>query len=176
MKKRLIWIVVLGILGLAADQGSKIWARDTLKGQPSITLIQDYLYLEYHENPGSAFGLLRSVPGARYILIGVGLLALILVWSMIRKVEHRRTMGDIAFALVAGGAVGNLIDRIYIGRVVDFVVMHWQHSFIWPAYNVADALLVVGVALMILVLGRAPDGAKAPARPRSAKGKKKKAR
>ncbi len=105
MKKRLILIFVLGALSLAADQGSKIWARDALQGKPSITLIQDYLYLEYHENPGSAFGMLRDVPGARYILIGVGILALFLVWTMIRKVEKRRTMGDIAFALVAGGRV-----------------------------------------------------------------------
>ncbi len=174
MKKRLILILVLFLLSLAADQGSKMWARDTLKGKPSITLIQDYLYLDYHENPGAAFGMLRNVPGARYILIGVGLLALVLVWTMIRKVEKRRTMGDVAFALVAGGAIGNLIDRVYIGRVVDFIIMHWQRSFSWPAYNVADALLVVGVALMILVLGRTPDAAKPAKKTKQGKQSKKK--
>jgi len=92
----------------------------------------NYLELEYHENPGSAFGLLRSVPGARYILIVVGVIALILVWTMVRRVERWRTVANLAFALVAGGAIGNLLDRIYLGRVVDFVVMHWQRRFIWP--------------------------------------------
>lgn len=125
-----------------------------------ITVLEGYLDLEYHENPGSAFGLLRNVPGARFILIGVGVLALVVVWRMIGKVEHRRRMADVAFALVAGGALGNVWDRIFIGRVVDFILMHFHRKYIWPAYNVADVALVVGVGLLILVLGRKKESSK----------------
>ena len=161
MKNRILLIVIVTLLALAADQGSKWWARGSLRGAPAITIIPGYLDLAYHENPGSAFGLFRNVPGARFILIGVGLVALVMVWFMLRNVGKGRTVADLAFALVAGGAVGNLLDRIYIGRVVDFIVMHWHQKFSWPAYNVADAVLVVGVGLLVIVLGRKPQAARA---------------
>jgi signal peptidase II len=86
---------------------------------------------------------------------------------MVRKVERRQGWADVAFGLVLGGAVGNIADRVYLGRVVDFVVMHWQRKAVWPAYNVADAALVVGVAMLILVLGRKPEAR--PARPAQGK-------
>ena len=188
MKRQVVLIAIVFVCSLAADQAAKLWVRGNLCSelcptkltsiawarpccQPSrpIVLIPKYLQLEYHENPGSAFGLLRNVPGARYILIGVGVLALVLVWSMVRKVERHRTVANVALALVAGGAVGNVLDRIYLGRVVDYVVMHWQHRYAWPAYNVADGALVIGVILLILVLGRSPEPARGKAKARSAR-------
>lgn len=161
MKKRYLLIILLAILTIGADQATKWWARSTLKGAPAKVIVPDYFSLEYHENPGSAFGMFRNFPYARYLLIGVGVIALILVWTMIQKVEKRKTIADIAFALVAGGAIGNQVDRIYIGRVVDFILMHWQRKYFWPAYNVADTALVVGVILLILVMGRKPEAATA---------------
>lgn len=160
-RRRVIVIAVAALLALAADQATKWWARSSLKPRRApIVLVEGYLKLEYHENPGSAFGLLRDVPGARYILIGIGVAALVLVGSMVRKVERHHTWADAGFGLVLGGALGNIADRIYLGRVVDFVIMHWQGKYAWPAYNVADAALVAGVALLILVLGRKPEAAK----------------
>ena len=158
-RRRVIVIAVTALLALAADQVAKHWARSSLKGRPPIVLIKGYLELEYHENPGAAFGLLRNVPGARYILLGIGIAALVLVGSMVRKVERHHTWADVGFGLVLGGALGNIADRIYLGRVVDFILMHWQRKYVWPAYNVADAVLVAGVALLILVLGRKPEDA-----------------
>jgi len=139
-----------------------------------LVLIDGYLELEYFENPGSAFGLLRNVPGSRYILIGVGLVALVVVWRMTRAVTQRQRMADVAFALVASGALGNIWDRVYIGRVVDFIVMHFHHKYTWFPYNIADAALVFGVGLMVLVLGRKPDAAATPtARGRDKGGRRK---
>jgi signal peptidase II len=158
-KKRIITIAILIVATIAADQLTKVWARGSLKGQPATTIIPGYLDLEYHENPGAAFGLLRSVPGGRYILILVAVVAIVLVWRMVAQATHRRRMGDVAFALVVGGALGNVVDRIHIGRVVDFILMHFHRKYVWPAYNVADIALVVGVGLLILVLGRRPEGA-----------------
>jgi len=161
VKRRLIVMGVVTLVTLAADQLTKQAVRTHLKGRPTVDLIDGYLALEYHENPGMAFGIGRDWPGGRYILIGIGVLALFFVWRLVRQVERRRLAADIAFGLVAGGAVGNLIDRFYLGRVVDFVVMHWQRKAQWPAYNVADAALVAGVALLLLVLGRSDKTAKA---------------
>jgi signal peptidase II len=159
VKNRIILIVVVAILSIGGDQAAKWWARDNLKDAPMIKIVDGYLDLTYHENKGSAFGLLRNVPGARYILIGVGVFALIFVGAMVRKVERFHTAADLGFGFVIGGAVGNLLDRIYNGRVVDFVLMHWKDKVAWPVYNVADAELVAGVALLILVLGRKPETA-----------------
>ena len=177
MKNRIILIAILAIVTLVADQATKRWARASLRGTPAVEVIPGYLDLEYHENPGSAFGLLRNVPGARFILIGVAALAIVVVWRMVSQAQHRKRMGDVAFALVVGGAIGNVVDRIYIGRVVDFILMHFHRKYVWPAYNVADVALVVGVGLLILVLGRRPEGAArqgGKARGRGSPGKRKK--
>lgn len=171
MNKRVVLILTVALLSLGLDQGTKQWARSELKGQPHIEVIKGYLDLEYHENPGAAFGFLRSVPYARWILLGFGVLAMALVFHMIRTVPAGKGQraADLAFSLVAGGAVGNMVDRVYIGRVVDFIIMHWQRKYVWPAYNVADAALVAGIILLILVLGRNPPPE--PAKKGKGKGK-----
>lgn len=172
MRNRIILIALLALATVAADQMTKVWARGSLRGQPVTTIIPGYLDLEYHENPAAAFGLLRGVPGARYILIGIAVLAIVVVWRMVAQLQHRRRMGDVAFALVVGGAIGNVVDRIYIGRVVDFILMHFHRKYVWPAYNVADIALVVGVGLLILVLGRRQEGQPSGGRGKNKKRKK----
>ena len=176
MNRRLILIAIVVLVTLALDQGTKQWARAELQGRPATTIVPGYLDFEYHENPGSAFGLLRDVKYARYILIGVGLLALVLVWTMVRQVKTGQRVADISYALVAGGAVGNLIDRVYIGRVVDFILMHFHRKYIWPAYNIADVALVAGVILLVLVLGRKPEAAGVKATHKGRRSGKKKGR
>jgi signal peptidase II len=134
------------VLSLAADQGSKIWARAVLKPKypDVITVISGFWDMRYSENPGSAFGLFRGIPGARYLLFIVGIAALFVVWNYLKKAppDARRLAAELG--LLAGGALGNIIDRVAVGRVTDFVV--WRvgvHE--WPTFNVADAALVVGV-------------------------------
>ena len=114
MRNRVILIAVVSLLVLAADQGTKLWARDSLRGNAGITVVRGYFDLEYHENRGMAFGLGRNLPAARYLLIGLGIAVLWFVWRVVRRVESRRKTADIAFALVAGGALGNIIDRLYL--------------------------------------------------------------
>lgn len=152
-KKRIATIVILGILVLAADQLTKAWARSALRDKPAISLIDDYLLFKYYENPGVAFSLGRDLPYGRVILIVVGLAVLVLVWRAVRQVERRQKTADVAFALIAGGAIGNIVDRAWIGRVVDFIVMHWRQRHFWPAYNVADIALCVGVGLLLIAIG-----------------------
>ena len=157
VKKRLILILLFALLSLGLDQASKIWARTSLRGQAPVRVVDNYLMFEYHENPGMAFGIGRNLPGRRFILVGVGILVLIIVWRIVRQVEKRQRLADIAYGLVAGGAVGNIIDRLWLGRVIDFIVMHWKHKHSWPAYNIADAVLVVGVGLLLIAIMREPQ-------------------
>lgn len=160
MKQRLLWIIVFALLTLAADQASKIWAHKSLRKKPPVVLVNNYLLMEYHENPGMAFGIGRKLPGRRFILIGVGLVVLFIVSRIVRQVKNKQKLADIAFGLIVGGAVGNIVDRIWLGRVIDFIVMHWKYKHSWPAYNIADAALVIGVGLMLIALSREPKPTK----------------
>ena len=140
------WFAFVFALSLALDQGSKVWARHVLRPiYPAVkTVIPGFFDLRYSENPGSAFGLFRGVPGARYLLFVIGIGALIIVATYLRKAapEARRLGAELG--LLAGGALGNVIDRIMYARVTDFIV--WKAAgHEWPTFNIADAALVVGV-------------------------------
>jgi signal peptidase II len=100
-------------------------------------------------NPGSAFGLFGSLSVGRVLLSIVGIAAVVAMIVMLKKSRNDQRVLHWALALVAGGAVGNLIDRIYYGVVTDFV--SWDLKFmVWPTFNVADIVLVVGVGLMFI--------------------------
>jgi signal peptidase II len=140
------WFVIAFVLALALDQGSKLWARHSLHPiYPSVvTVIPGFFDLRYSENPGSAFGLFRGLPGARYLLFVVGIGALIIVANILRKARPEARRLGVELGLLAGGALGNVIDRILYGRVTDFVV--WRiGTHEWPTFNIADAALVLGV-------------------------------
>jgi signal peptidase II len=139
------------ILSVALDQGTKIWARHELKPRSPgvITVIPGFFELEYAENTGSAFSLLRGRPEARYILFAFGVIALGVVAMYLRKARPEQRRLGAELGLLAGGAVGNLIDRALYGHVTDFIL--WRAgAHRWPNFNIADAALVVGIiGLMI---------------------------
>jgi len=169
------WLVfaIVAVLSLAADQATKVWARHALPvighgsnagvcvvpddikdhlcgGQP-VSVIDGYWDWRLSMNPGSAFGLFTSIgqAGARILLSIVGIAAVFGMLYMLRKARSDQKILHWALALVAGGAVGNLIDRIYFGVVTDFVLWRYKvHE--WPVFNVADVVLVVGVGLMFI--------------------------
>jgi signal peptidase II len=112
-------------------------------------VVGDFWKWRLSMNPGSAFGLFSSQTGARVFLSLVGIAAVIGMVVMVRKARPDQKVLHWALALVAGGAIGNLIDRIYYGVVTDFVL--WQYGgHEWPVFNVADVVLVVGVGLMFI--------------------------
>jgi signal peptidase II len=117
-------------------------------GQP-VTVIDGFWKWRLSMNPGSAFGLFSSQTGARIGLSVVGVIAVFGMLWMLRKARRDQGILHWALALVCGGAVGNLIDRIYYGVVTDFVLWHYQ-THEWPVFNVADVVLVVGVGLMFI--------------------------
>jgi len=152
MPKYAMFIFAL-LLALGLDQGSKHWAREHLKPKypQTTTVIPGYFEMRYSENTGSAFGLLRGVPGAKYLFFVVGLGALAVVGTYLRKASPRARRLGFELGLLAGGAVGNIIDRAMFGKVTDFVV--WKiGSHEWPTFNIADAALVLGIVGLLIDL------------------------
>jgi signal peptidase II len=154
--------IIAILLSLALDQGTKIWARHSLKPKypDAVTVIPGLFEMRYSENTGSAFGLFRGLPGARYLFFIVGVGALFVVSSYLRRAKPGQRRLGVELGLLAGGAVGNIIDRAAFSKVTDFIV--WKiagHE--WPTFNVADAALVLGVIGLLFDLR--PDDKPAPA-------------
>jgi len=169
MSRRWITFLIVGVLTIAADQATKVWARqslptsradcaipdDFIRGAAdpchgkAVEVIADVWHWRLSFNPGSAFGLFHSASGARWFLSIVGILAVFGMMWMVKKAREDQRALIWALGLVAGGAIGNLIDRIYYGVVTDFVLWHWKTAE-WPVFNVADVALVIGVGLMFL--------------------------
>ena len=135
------------------DQWTKVLARDVLRPlgpfDPKV-VIEGFFNLRYSENPGVAFGMLQQMPGGRVVLTLLAVAAFVLVIVYLRKTDADATRLHVALGLVGGGAIGNLIDRVSYGRVTDFIVWHVKGIHEWPAFNIADAALCIGVALMVL--------------------------
>jgi signal peptidase II len=166
--------LLVAFFTMVADQATKFWARDALPVHPAgceipadivdrkcvgVTepLIDGYWDWRLSFNPGSAFGLFNSQTGARVFLSIVGVLALAAMVWMVKKARNEQKWLLWALGLIAGGAVGNLVDRVYYGVVTDFVL--WRYgTHEWPVFNVADVALVIGVGIMLFVSG--DDGKK----------------
>ena len=153
--------ILLVCFVIALDQVTK-WILDrALNLHQSVTVIPGFLNLTYVRNTGAAFGFLSSPePGLRstlltvFSLIAIG--AIIALWIKDREAGWVFVMG---LAMVLGGAVGNLIDRVRLGEVVDFVDVYWR-GYHWPAFNVADSAITVGVIFLLahVVLQRPRPG------------------
>jgi signal peptidase II len=117
-----------------------------------IVLIKDYLDLQYAENCGGAWGLLHgaseTVRRPFFLLVTIGAIAFIV--HLYRTMEPGQRLMKWALPLVLGGAIGNLVDRVRLGYVVDFIHAHVKLRFHWPTFNVADIAITVGIGLMVL--------------------------
>jgi signal peptidase II len=153
----------LALVSAVADQASKVWAREHLPafGRAGMSVIGRKLVMLYAENPGIAFSQLQGIRGGRIVLSLISLVALVLVARYLRQTPSSRSAMIAALGLICGGAVGNVIDRIWRGKVTDFVLVDlgfWPLNP-WPVFNVADAALVVGAVLMGIGLWRARERA-----------------
>ena len=138
--------MAIALAVLALDQWTKRWASQTLENAPPIHVIGSWVQFSYTRNSGVAFGLGAGRHFPYWIfsaLAAVGIVSL-LVMRPSQSVTRR-----VALALVLGGAVGNLIDRLRFGEVVDFILLSWRH-WQFPIFNVADSAVTIGVALFAL--------------------------
>jgi signal peptidase II len=166
MKSKYVAFLLLFLLSLGLDQGTKIWARKTLKpaGYPAAisapqTVIKGYWDFRYSENPGSAFGMFRNQTGARYFLFGIGLVCLGVIGLWLFRLPANAKWLGVKLGLLAGGAIGNMFDRAMYSRVTDFIL--WKittasQTYEWPTFNVADAALVIGVGMILIDRPRDP--------------------
>jgi signal peptidase II len=152
VRRKYLLFTIFTIISLVADQWTKILARRHLMPRgpfrPKV-IIEGYFDLRYAENPGVAFSMLQNIPGGRVLLTFLAVGAFLLVLYYLRKTPIEATRLHVALGLVGGGAIGNLLDRVIYGKVTDFIV--WKvgvHE--WPAFNIADATLCIGVGLMLL--------------------------
>jgi signal peptidase II len=143
-----LWLPVLIV---AFDQLSKAIVRRTLPLHDSVSIIPGVVDFTHIRNTGAAFGLLNGVefPFKTVVLALVATAALVGVAVYAAGLAHHQTLARAGLALIIGGAVGNLIDRVSAGSVVDFVDVYWRTHHFW-AFNVADSAISCGVALMIL--------------------------
>jgi len=146
-----VLLVLLAGLIIVADQLTK-WLIMSRFGLYEIKeIVPGFFNLTYLHNTGAAFGLLANAnPAWRpYFFIGIALAALVFVFFAFRQYRHRSAVYVFAFSCIGGGAVGNLIDRVRFGSVVDFLDFYVATHH-WPAFNVADSAIVVGVGLFLL--------------------------
>jgi len=132
---------------IVLDQFTKYVVLQRFSLHESVPVIPGFFNLTYVRNPGAAFGILAGAHGAwrTVFFITVSLVALAVIITLVRKTHDRLPL--VAFALIGGGAVGNLIDRVRSGEVVDFIEWYYR-SYHWPAFNIADSAISVGVALL----------------------------
>jgi signal peptidase II len=141
---------------LVIDQATKYWVTSTVAPYPapSTSIFGGWLSITYTTNTGAAFGVLAD-QGLLFLLVGLVLLCTLYVY--LRVLPGRRRMLQLSLGLQLGGAAGNLLDRVRIGHVVDFI--HIRH---WPVFNVADAAIFAGVLVMVYYIS---FGAGEPGRP-----------
>jgi len=144
----LLWVAGV-IVGL--DQFTKIWIDLNMRLYETRPILGGFLDFHYIRNAGSAFGFLSGSDSPFRIpfFVGVSVVAIFIILYLFHKLEPSEVLVPLALSLVLGGAVGNLVDRIRLGEVIDFIFFHYRR-FAWPAFNVADIAITAGVFLLIL--------------------------
>lgn len=152
MRKKLAYVGAIGTAVILLDQWTKLLILERFYLHESIPIIPGFFHLTYVRNTGAAFGFLAQADATwrlPFFLI-VPVIALIVLYLFLRKVPQHAMSLIVAVALVMGGAIGNLIDRARFGYVVDFLDFHWQHTYHFPAFNVADSAICIGAGLLML--------------------------
>jgi signal peptidase II len=138
----------LSLLALVLDQASKLLVDSTMQLYQSIPLLP-FFKLTYVHNTGAAFSFLSEAGGwQRWFFAGLAIAISIVIAVWLSRLEKHETLLAAALSLILGGAVGNLIDRLAYGYVIDFLDVY-HGTWHWPAFNIADSAITLGVALML---------------------------
>ncbi|WP_326909293.1 signal peptidase II [Sedimentibacter sp. MB31-C6] len=144
-----IFFGVVFIFSIFIDQITKLWAVNVLKDGSSIKIIGDFLMLSYVENRGAAFGILQNQ--LWFFVIATIVMMSILLYIFI-KFKNITMLSRLSITLIGGGAIGNFVDRIKLGYVVDFIDVRFGNIYNFPVFNFADSFVVVGSFLMVILI------------------------
>lgn len=140
---------LITVSGLVVDQATKLYVDRVMALHQSIPVVDGFFSFTYLRNRGAAFSFLSDASWRLPFFILVSLVAGIVILVAMKKMREDQKIAQIALAMIFSGAFGNLIDRIRLGEVIDFLDVYWKTHH-WPAFNVADSLICVGVALIAL--------------------------
>ena len=157
MSPKLKTLLLTLVCVVPLDQLTKAWvaARLPLDGDMDrLSVIEGFFYITHARNPGAAFGLLAdwSFEWRLVVFVGVALVAVVVVLTFYRGLAPGERFNALALGLIMGGAIGNLIDRVTRGEVIDFLHFELWGGWAWPDFNVADSSIVVGVTALIIEL------------------------
>ena len=160
MQNRYIRLVVIGGLIVIIDQLTKFFIVKQLPLHHTVAVVSGFFNIIHIKNPGGAFGLLADLsPGMRtFVFLFISSLAVGLILYFYLKTPRTQTWLAVAFALIFGGAVGNLVDRIRFGVVTDFLDFYIS-NYHWPAFNIADSAISIGIRIFVyhLLFKKIPD-------------------
>jgi len=151
LRYRILFGISLPILLL--DQWSKLFIDRSFQLYESLTVIENFFHITYVRNRGAAFGMLGDSSLRIPLFITIAVVAGGAILYYLQRMSDRQKLGATALALIFSGAIGNLIDRIRLGEVIDFIDVHW-YGHHWPAFNIADSAITVGVGLLMLDMWR----------------------
>jgi signal peptidase II len=144
--RRALWISALIV---ALDQLTK-WAAVRYLADPGQMPVLPFLNLTLVYNRGAAFGFLNDAAGWQNVFfVGVAIAACVVIGYLLHRADVRNYGSTVGLTLILGGAVGNVIDRLIYGHVIDFIDVYYR-SWHWPAFNVADSAITIGAILLVL--------------------------
>lgn len=141
----------LSLLVFVLDQASKLYFEGTLRLYQQIEIVPGLFSWTLAYNTGAAFSFLAGESGWQrwlFALIAIAVSGVLVVW--LKRLQAAETWLAVALTLVLGGAVGNLFDRVAYGHVIDFILVHWQDRWFFPAFNLADSAITVGAIMLAL--------------------------
>lgn len=148
MSKIAIFIPVV-LVSLILDQATKLYIDGSMRLYQSIPVIDNLFSITYVRNRGAAFSFLANTSWRLPFFIFVTIIALVAILVSVVKMRNDQRLAVVSLGLIFSGAIGNLIDRVRLGEVIDFLDVYWRTHH-WPAFNVADSAICVGVALLAI--------------------------
>ena len=159
MKNRWFLFSLISACGLVVDQVTKLYIDRSMTLYQSIPVIDGFFNIFYIRNKGAAFSFLSNASWRIPFFIAVSVVASLVILVALNKLREDQKLAQVSLSMIFSGAVGNLIDRVRLGEVIDFLDVYWRTPH-WPAFNVADSLICVGVALLALDMFREERRAK----------------
>lgn len=140
----------LAVLSLGLDQATKLTIDAKFQLYESIAIIPSFFNLTYVHNTGAAFSFLSEAGGwQRWFFAALAIIMSTIMTIWLTRLKENETLLAVSLSLILGGAMGNLIDRLFYGYVIDFLDVYYG-TYHWPAFNIADSAITIGVALMLI--------------------------